>query len=167
MRRLTEFITLLFTQPLEEELQFEIYFEICYKPTLFTAHLIWFAIFSKLFIFLATKIQTKNRILNSINTFDAKFLNYTNEDFKYNSLTFLDIGIYLNPVRPIYFYPLAADCHIKCDIYFGNFGRLKVAEHKTTIYDLMPNLILLLVSLTICYLNDRKVVEINICFLKF
>ena len=36
--------------------------------------------------------------------------------------------INLNPERPIYFYPLAADCHIKCDIiYIGNFGRLKVA----------------------------------------
>ena len=26
-----------------------------------------------------------------------------------------------NPERPIYFYPLAADCHIKCDIIYIRF----------------------------------------------
>ena len=31
MRKLTEFLHLLFTQPLPHELKFEIYFEICYK----------------------------------------------------------------------------------------------------------------------------------------
>ena len=81
------------------------------------------------------------------------------------SILFTKILVF-NPERPIYFYPLAADCDIKCHIfYFANFGHL--CQRKTTIYDLIPNLILRLLSLTIFFLNDRKVVEINICFLKF
>ena len=36
-----------------------------------------------------------------------------------------------NPERPIYFYSLAAYCHIKYDIfYFGNFEPLNVAGGK-------------------------------------
>ena len=31
MRRLTQFLSLLFTQPLDEQVRFEFFFEICYK----------------------------------------------------------------------------------------------------------------------------------------
>ena len=38
---------------------------------------------------------------------------------------------HLNPERPIYFYPLAADCRMPCDFfYFSTFGRLNVAGGK-------------------------------------
>ena len=38
----------------------------------------------------------KNRILKRINNFDPKFLTFTNESMKNNSLTFLDTEIYIN-----------------------------------------------------------------------
>ena len=76
--------------------------------------------------------------------------------------------IAFNPERPIYFYPLAADCHSKCYmIYFGNFGRLKVVRGQND--HSWPNAEFnsVFLSVTIFFLNDRKVVKNKICFLKF
>jgi len=47
-------------------------------------------------VYCIVRKNQKKRILKSINNFDPKFLSFTNEVMKNNSLTFLDTEIYID-----------------------------------------------------------------------
>ena len=66
-------------------------------------------------IYCVVNKRHKNRIINSLNNFDNKFIKFTTEAMVNNSLTYLDTEIYLDPQTLPQIKKISKENNFRCD----------------------------------------------------